>query len=204
MDAQERFGLLMICVVGAALAAVLLVVAGPREQASAVKGCSQADAFVGTSNVQLVNREFQGDAPDVVAQLERFVCHDLAYARDARGWSFHGADGIVVELPDGSITWDARLRYTLGTYATTSARYLVLNIDRPAGEVDLWTQAAPGELDRISLRGKSAVMWRVEGDGIVVRWWQDGLRFEAEVIADDNNPTRVNQRDLVTFLSTVE
>ena len=202
MSAQERFGLLMILVVGVVLGAVAFAASSSESDAVALAGCELPTA---TPDRRVIVESFDDLSQDVVSQAERHVCHEVKEPREKRGWMLKAAEGHVVRLFNGTSTWDVRLRYTLGTYATPSARYLVINVDDPREDVSplLRPTAAPGAIEHVSLRGRPAEMWRTDDDGLVVRWMQDGLRFEAEVIGSNGSPTRIDTRSLFAFLASV-
>ena len=202
MSTQERFGLLMNVVVGAALAAALFATGGYGQHAEAIPGCELPSlAESPTRPGATSGRSFDARDGDVVAQAEAFVCHEIRSARDTKGWALRGSDAWVY-LRDGTANWDVQLRYTLGTYATPSSRYAII-IMTPVGQ-PLSRAAAAERGERVSLRGQAAEMWRTDRDGLIVRWTEDGLRFYAEVIAERSSPTQVNERDWLAFLSTLE
>jgi len=201
MSGNERFGLLMILTVGLVLGMVAFF-AESGDEATALSECEIPAATAGS---RVFVQSFDDLSQDVIAQAERHVCHEVRRPDELRGWTLKGAEGYVVHLLDDMSTWDVRLRYTLGTYATPSARYMVINVDDPSETAAplLWPAAVPGAIEHVSLRGRPAEMWRTDDDGIVVRWLQDGLRFEAEVIGSNGSPTRIETRDLISFLASV-
>ncbi|HEY7269764.1 MAG TPA: hypothetical protein VH951_08045 [Dehalococcoidia bacterium] len=183
---------------GLAVGMVMLLARG-HGAAKELAGCV---ASIGPSQGSIVLETRSFSSPDHVVQAaEHFVCHEIRQPGEAYGWRLQGIDAQRIITP-GSYMWNARLRYTLGEYGTPSARYLVVMVqDRPIhDELDsapsdaIWLGAQPAEL-----------LHTAYGDsGAVMRWRQDGLYFEAQLMAPQTtSAAKVSIDDLAELLATV-
>jgi hypothetical protein len=189
---------MLLVVAGAGLLAFVLA---SDDEAHALEDCT-----VPANAPPFEAQVFSPETGDALSEAESYVCHELRYPKEQRGWVLQGVDAFRMHL-EGNSSWRVHLRYTHGTYSTSSARYLVLKVDKPDaapryGAIDTTTPIA---LERISLRGRTASIGHHAQDpsGIVVRWQQAGLQFEADLLPAPDG-TAVSPRELIAFLSSVD
>ncbi|HLF78457.1 MAG TPA: hypothetical protein VJB57_13325 [Dehalococcoidia bacterium] len=128
----------------------------------------------------LVPAPTQHQTFDNLPAAEQYVCHRSPYPRELRGWQLRGIDAMRWNLPGRApedYFWSLNLRFTLGTYSTPSARYLVVMVSN-GGRLQ---HSPSAQVSKISVGIHQATLARdpQRPGQASIEWDHDGLNLAA-------------------------